>query len=294
MSAVESRLYAYRAFGLNIHSDLALWPGGEDPSGPADLTVHRERGSPQEGRLFDAGSRDTAVFVPDVGELRVQDGSRVVLTLDEAAKPDAAAVLAAGAGLAMALTQRGWFVLHGSALRVGDVGVCVAGTSGVGKSTILAEMHRRGHDLVADGMTPLRVSRGRIVAAPGPPVMKIWPNTAQELGLPVEALPVVSSAHDKRFYCVRQGTSFEVATIHSILSTHAVSPVKLSLLDTRSALMEIVKNAFLMEFSDAKSGAVFLRQAAAVLPNLSVARMNRGRSYDDLPRVFELLETLAP
>ena len=278
------KVMGYEAYGLRIHSSLALWPGGAPVDhGAADLVVSHRVGIPGIGKLFCASAMDTGVSVPNVGEMRVRDGCHIELTVAEGCAPDAAAVLAAGAGLGMALTQRGWFVLHGSAIRIGDTGVCVAGASGAGKSTILAELHRRGHFMIADGMTPLRVCDGHVVAAPGPPIMKVWPSTARQMGWDPESLVPISSAHDKCFRAVTERLEQRPARIHNVFATVPASPVGVTALEPREALMELVKHAFLMEFADAESGAVFLRQGAGILPLLRIARFFRGTSFGEIP-----------
>jgi hypothetical protein len=290
MNEAAAPVLAYDAYGLRIHSSLALWPGGTGATqGCADVLVSHRVGTPGSGRLFRAAAMDTAVSVPDVGEMRVRDGSRIELTLADHCSPEAAAILAAGAGLGMVLTQRGWFVLHGSAIRIGATGICVAGPSGAGKSTILAELHRRGHFMIADGMTPLRLSDGHVLAAPGPPIMKVWPSTAREMGWATDSLIPVSSAHDKRFRPVTERVEQQPVPIRNVFATVAVAPVGVSMLEPREALMELVKHAFLMEFSDVESGAMFLRQSASLASFLSVARLSRGDRIRDLLDVAEVL-----
>jgi len=141
-------------------AEIAGWPAGEgeplaslsDGRGGALVEV-RQR--PDVGILVDARSR---------GRFLVRPGARQVLCApgDE----DWRRVLVAQV-LPVVAALRGLHVIHASAVSIGDGAVALAGASGVGKSTLAAELARAGHPMLADDVLALRLEHGVPVAEPG-------------------------------------------------------------------------------------------------------------------------------
>lgn len=69
---------------------------------------------------------------------------------------------------------RGYEALHAGAVATGAGAVAIAAGAGGGKSTLLAELLRRGERLLADDVAVLEVGAdGRPLAHPGPPLMTV-------------------------------------------------------------------------------------------------------------------------
>lgn len=91
-------------------------------------------------------------------------------------------------------------VLHASAVSIADRAVALVGRTGIGKSTLCAELVRDGAAFLADDGLPLyEESDGDWVCAPGPPLFRLWPSALEgRLGLAAEDLPRIHEARDKR------------------------------------------------------------------------------------------------
>lgn len=63
-----------------------------------------------------------------------------------------------GPAIGMKLRLDGQYLLHASALRLGDVGVAFAAHSGTGKSTLATAMHARGHRVWSDDVLRIEPS----------------------------------------------------------------------------------------------------------------------------------------
>src|SRR5579883_6182 len=83
------------------------------------------------------------------------------------------------------LHLRGTTSLHASAVAVDGGAVVFCGPSGAGKSTLAAALATRGFPLVSDDVVPLRPSASGqgVDAGPGLPELRLYPATAQRLGL---------------------------------------------------------------------------------------------------------------
>lgn len=123
--------------------------------------------------------------IPDVAAFLVEGGNLVtiqpVMPVDA---PDIRAFLL-GTVLAVLCFNRGVLPLHASAVEMAGGAVLVAGNSGLGKSSLAAEMHRRGARLLSDDLCALDFQgREQPLVWPAFPRMKLWRDSAEHLGLP--------------------------------------------------------------------------------------------------------------
>lgn len=85
--------------------------------------------------------------------------------------------------MSMWLEQRGFQVLHASAVLIHDNAVLFLADSQQGKSTIASAMVNMGYPLLSDDLVPVKYSqaRGRFYAYPSYPVIKLWPEQFERL-----------------------------------------------------------------------------------------------------------------
>ncbi len=182
--------FGYRVAGLRVASDLHL-PGmivaaAPDPA----IVVRRGRVAAMLAETIDGGptwqmSQDRFLLeVPGIVRMSLHAGRELTYEpLDGTADDDLAAFVG-GTGLGILLQQRGWIVLHASAVRVGDAAVLFCGVSGAGKSTIAAALGTRGFDLVADDFCGVTIGAdGAACVHPDGRQMKLWDDAIDGLAL---------------------------------------------------------------------------------------------------------------
>jgi hypothetical protein len=191
----------YRAYGLDIASDLALAlpPGG---LGEPDLVLVRgvDREVPQErpagDRLAEVLRADHTIFytlcrTPEQTVLRYPGlcdfvGGRgfrqVTVYLQPGADEGLLAVMISGTLLAVHLQLRHELVLHASAVQVGDRAIAFVGSSGMGKSTLAAALCDLGCGLVTDDLLRVDVRNDAVMAHPGGTENRLRPS-ARELAV---------------------------------------------------------------------------------------------------------------
>lgn len=81
---------------------------------------------------------------------------------------------------------RGLWPLHTSCVRIGDKAVAFTGPSGAGKSTLATAFLARGYEILSDDVTVIDITpEGRAMVLPSVPRIKLWRNTALDIGLPL-------------------------------------------------------------------------------------------------------------
>src|SRR5216683_295679 len=143
---------------------------------------------------------------------------------------------------AVRLRQRGFLVLHGSAVTLNGRAVVFCGGSGWGKSTLAAALHRRGHPLLVDDYAAIRVGVRRPSLYIGPPVLKLWPDSARVLGFDAAALPRVHPLADKRRVRTRRSLTVRSVRLGQVVILAPGSPLSFAPLDHREALIEVLRH----------------------------------------------------
>jgi hypothetical protein len=199
----DAALECYRAYGLDIRSPfiLAQLQPGE---GGADIVVRLgstgplpEEPIPPDG--WGDGTPDRCRLIwPGVGAYLVSAGSEIVVAPSPGVPVHTLSHFLTGPVLATALVQRGFLILHASAVDVAGHAVLFAGHSGSGKSTMAGAMLTRGHRLVADDISAIDLSGDVPHVLPGFPHQKLWPDSAEILGLRADELPLLVDGETKR------------------------------------------------------------------------------------------------
>jgi hypothetical protein len=236
--------------------DVRIWLGGGEPGegricyvsplydeqGKSALTVWE--------LAHDAGFRlhfaDGAEFVID------RNGGQVWATGAVPSPGDLASYLL-GPVLGFVLRLRGVTCLHASAVAIEGRAVAFVGPPGAGKSTTAAALARQGHPVLTDDVLPLSDQDDDILAQPGYPRLRLWPESVEALSTAASVLPPLTPPADgKRLHLdlTRDGYRFQgrplpLAAVYLLgerrddLSAPSVDAVPV-----RDGLMALVENTY--------------------------------------------------
>jgi hypothetical protein len=180
----------YSAYLLSIDSEIALPELSVDSAGSEeapDVIIRLGDVNPdglpeglQLGPCLWVGRDRLWYHVPNVARFLVQDGNSIRIDPEPGADDDSLRLFLLGSALGALLMQRGYLVLHGNAIRVGNQCLVCVGDPGAGKSTLAAGFMQRGYAVLADDVVP--VDEG-CRALPGFPRIKLWQDAVDKLGI---------------------------------------------------------------------------------------------------------------
>lgn len=259
--------HRYCVYGMVVVSDAPLAlpvyaDGGlgqiELSSAPASLFR-----TAMERVAFDprSDSWNQYAFLPDgstyvrwdgVGEFLVApDGRRIACRRDQESSFESFQVYMLGQALSFALLKQRFEPLHATAVVVDDEAVVFLGNNGFGKSTLAACFLEAGHRLLTDDLLILQQSSGGILAYPGPPRIKLFPEIAYRFIGHASGRVPMNWGTDKLILPIAERLTctapVPLKAIYSLAPPDEACPTPSASLDTlspREAFLELVKGTF--------------------------------------------------
>jgi hypothetical protein len=288
--------HSYLAFGLRIASTFPL-PELLAGDGSADVEIHQAAALPRHALARQATAEtmvapnEWRLTYGDVGVMSVRDGRRIELAPVRGASPRTVRLTLLGQGMAVLLHQRGFLVLHASAVEIDGRVVAFLGDSGSGKSTMAAALHARGHRLVADDVAAVRIGPDGPEVYAGFPQLKLWPDALTALGCDATPLQRVEPGLEKRAHRVHGGfaerTVFPLAQLHVIEEGPAV---ELTRLRPHDAFLALVRYAYGIQRLDGVSGVDHFRARSEIVHRAPVYRLSRPWDLGELRTVVSRVE----
>lgn len=224
-------MYRYTAYELDVASELELpelVAAEGTPSGPPDLTIRlgevpdeieggvafwgqdtsatgggapTPAGDGADPRPYWTVSPDAWLQeVDDVGRYYVHNRGTEVVIERTGGSDVALRCFLFGTVLGAIFHQRRQFVLHACAVSMPGGAVALAGNPRAGKSTTMATLLTRGHELLSDDKTVLRPGPDGPEVLSGYPTMRLWGDAAERMGLDASELPELLPGMGKYLY----------------------------------------------------------------------------------------------
>src|SRR2546423_599230 len=193
-----NRFHDYSVYGVSLRSQFALphFRAARDAraalvtisKSTSALSIDNENsGSWFFQRTLENGS--TYLRWSSLFEFLVSaDGRQILARPLEKSSPETFCTYLLGQVLSFALVKRGLESLHSSAVVINGGAIGFLGDCGQGKSTLLASFVAAGYRQLTDDLLLLKKSRTSIMAFPGPPRIKLMPESARLLGVADGAL----------------------------------------------------------------------------------------------------------
>jgi hypothetical protein len=201
-----------------------------------------------------------------------------------------------GMVLALWLERRGTPTLHASTVVVDGAAVAFLGTKGGGKTTAATALVAAGHPLLVDDLLALELTGREVLAHPGYPMLRLWPEQADHFVGSHDDLPLVHPSFTKRRVTVGDGFGSHRTTPAPLRRIYL--PVRqdggeviIEQIPSREALIETVRNSFLHDavHSFGLAGPR-LPMLAEVLRHASVRRVTYPSGFDRLPDLVAAIE----
>ena len=304
MTCAESS-YLYRAYGLNIKSAVPL-PDlvGTELDHDVRIRYGEVAGSPKfqslqkSGQVFERPgfrivvSRGAVCIRWDrVGTFMVDGGTEIVVEPDVDVSEFDLQPFLTGPVLSVLLHQRGYFVLHASAVAIGDAAVAFLGMKGDGKSTLAAHLQIRGHRLIGDDIVPVNLENGGAVVAAGFPRIKLYDDSITAVGAEPSQFPLIHSFVEKRSFQYPDGFAPEPMKLSALYVLGEGEEVRLIDLGHAAAFIELTRHTYINRYLRAMDEeSKHFHDCRELAKRLPVSTLERPRDFRFINEVCEIVE----
>ena len=206
------KYYRYTAFGMQIDSDIMLPELARGEKKQTDVRIicgdvpDKISEFLEETGYYQAAANEFLLRIKGVADYYITNGNQIVMHLVNTAAVHSGRMYLLGTAMGVLLMQRGIMPIHGSTVVINGCGVVFAGTSGAGKSTVAAALHRNGFLLLADDVSAVRFDKDGIPwVQPGYPQQKLWQASAAVIGIDTTTLDRVCAQRAKYIVPVARG-----------------------------------------------------------------------------------------
>lgn len=290
-------MHSYVAYDLCIHSALPL-PELLAGEGAADVTIRLgevDRSSSEATPLrtcFRATAEEAGLFWEEAGAFLVRGGNEIVIDPAPGVEGHTLRLFLLGPALGLLLHQRGFLILHASAVAIEGQAVAFLGGPGWGKSTTAAALHARGHSLVVDDV--LAVETGDLappIVFPGFPQLKLWPEAAASLGDIPEKMPRLHPRLEKRARRDARDFPQSPLPLRRVYVLAEGPRQEIEPIERGEAFVELVRHSYLVRLLQATGAApLHFRQCERLVKTVPIRRLRTHRSLAELPALARMVE----
>jgi len=293
--------YYYTAYGLTIAAEILCPPLLALDAGPTP-NVHIRYGSVPEalenpsakGVLYQAKPDEFLLRLDEIGAFWVRNGNEVIVAPAPNATDDEVLLFLFGSAFGALLHQRGFLVLHASAIETERGAVLFVGPSGNGKSTTAAAFHRRGYRVLADDVCALALGEaGHPVVIPAFPQIKVWADTAKKLEQETETLRKVRPQLEKYALPINADFPRNPLPLHAIyhLATHNKAEFELEPMEDSAKFRVLLNNTYRARFLDGlEMRAEHFKLGIATANSAHIRRVVRPSGGFLLDELVEMIE----
>ena len=296
---------AYSLAGLCIVSNLplpALAPWTPENSRGDRVLIRRSRvpGSLSSvDVVFPDGQcneKELLLTIPEIATYLIRTGTEILVDQAPASNFGDVRGYLLGTVFGVLCHQRGITPLHASAIDVADGCVAFVGDSGTGKSTLVAALAARGHQVIADDVCFLQPNeQGQVRVWPGMNRLRLWEDAMKALGydgpgverefrgynkylIPLHAPPNPSKPRQlRRVYQLEPAPEGERASVHRLRGAAVVE-----------VLIQNIYRLGLAEHMGRKANAFVVCAAAA--QDIPIFRFSRPLGFHALGEAVNSLE----
>ena len=292
-------MYSYKAYSLGLHSVLPL-PELEATETEMDVMIQfSEVATPppeakEKGYHYWRVGQDVYLFWAELGTFRIREGREITIAKAPHIDKKRLTPPILGACMAVLLQQRGYLILHASAVCFPDGAIAFVGEKGWGKSTMAATLQVHGYPLLTDDVLAVKLDGDEEpIALPAFPQVKLWPSAVTALGGEPESLPRIVPELTKRVRRLKEDFSPDPIVLKKIYLLGKGDSVGIQSLPFKEVLGTMFSHSYSGRFGKHllhQGEAFHFRQCMTLAKQVPIYRLQRPSALSLLPEIAQTVE----
>ncbi len=288
----------FLAYNLQIDSELALPElRSGDLAVASDITIRLGdvptdglTNGTQLGPFLWTTDQTLWLKIPDVATFYVKYGQEIIIDPAPGIDEDSIRVFLLGSAFGALLFQRGYLVMHGNAIRIGDQCMICVGHSGAGKSTLAAGFMQRGYPILADDVVPVDID---CKAISGFPRIKLWQDVADKLQIDTAPLRRIRPDVEKFSLPLEHqlgGESLPVRWVYILSTDEHQDTITFEPIQGMHRFLPLRNNTYRLRYLDGMAlKRDHLQLCGKLAGNIRLARVTRPRRDFQLDELIDQL-----
>lgn len=294
-----TKKYFYRAYGLNISSTI-FFPELLSINSSIDVKIHSEGyefffqniDKPKKSGLNEIlfSTNDILYILNDEPLFRIRYGKEIIFNPNSNVDIIYLRHLILNRGIATLLRQRGYLVLHASAVNMKGGAVVFLGWGGDGKSTIAAALNRKGYQFITDDVLKIDIINDEPLAIPSFPRAKLWGDIINYMEDKPSLSQKIHPEIDKYSYDIVNMFFTDPLPLKMIYILENSFKNDIITLKPQNALMELINSSYVINGFGISAKKQNLNQCAKVVNSVPVKRLKKLPSLTELENLIKIIE----
>jgi hypothetical protein len=298
------KYYFYKSYGLSIKSSINI---------PELELTSREKGFDRDvdvsikiDNIFYSHLKDDNHEIKGITKVRnnandidifwnhkllfnVKNGKEIIVNSNVDINPTFLRSLILGRAMGTLLHQRGFLVLHASAVNIDGSAVAFLGRRGNGKSTTTMALINSNYPLVADDVLAIKIEDNIALTIPSFPKIKLRQDIMESF---TEKIDLDAQIHPdiKKYYYAVKNFSYKPLPLKIIYILEKGNKSKISSLETQEAIINLIRHSYCVSILEGDEQQENLKQCANIIKSVHVKCLNTNHHMDKLNSLAKLIE----
>ena len=289
-----SKSYFYKSYGLRIESSL-YFPELISNENISDVTIKFD-----EDGLFDENVNyevsddnkinDIPVFWNEKKIFKVLNGKKIIINPNIDINMDLLRTLILCQGIGALLLQRGYLMLHGSAVNIDGKGVAFLGKCGQGKSTIAALLNNRNYPIIADDVLAINFDRGYPLIFPSFSTVKLNKDVFDHIIKNDTSHKIIHPELPKFQFNAKKNFCLNPIPIKMIYILENGKKNEITTLKSQNKLLGLLQNTYGKIILRHAEKRLNLVQCANLVNNIPIKQLNIIHSFEKIEYLIKIIE----
>lgn len=226
---------------------------------------------------------------PRVGAFQIRGGRQINVTPSPGADMELIRLYVEGMMMAALLHQRGFYVLHASAVEIDGRAIAFVGHVGAGKSTMVLAQEILGYRMVTDDNAAIDMAAPEPAVIPAFPRMKVYPAIVRALGISDDDLAALHATQVKRTRASRGNFPLDPIPLDRVYVLSREAEGGIERLGQAEAFIELIRNSVPTRWGLA-GGPEQMKTTAALLRRVPVYKVRTFHRTDEIVPLARAIE----